>query len=152
MGIIVVVAFVLLIGGIFAFTTFGSKAPKKAAVTPTPSVSFKEVDSSVQASLTPNPAKTKVTLEITGLGGKYSQIEYELTYQTENHGAQGAFSPTPIALDPGADTFSREIELGSCSTGGKCTYDKGVKDFQLSAKFHLPNGEVQILKKTFASI
>jgi hypothetical protein len=150
-GIIAIVALVLLVGGIFAFTVFGGSKPKGPAVTPTPPASYKEVDSSVQATLVPNNGKTKVTLTITGLSSRYTKIEYELSYMTDNNGAQGAFSNDPISIE-NQNEFIREVELGSCSTGGKCTYDKDVRDFNLSAKLYLPSGEIQILRKTFPTI
>lgn len=141
----------VILASVFAFRTFGSPKSKPSEITPTPAAAYKEIDSSVQATLTANSSQTKATLTISGLAGRFTNIEYELTYETDNHGTQGAFSTDPIDIS-GKDEFGREVELGTCSTGGKCTYDKGVRNFKLVAKFHASSGETFILRKEFPSI
>lgn len=145
------VAIAILIAGIFTMRFIGSDKGDQTEEEPTPTIAYQEVDDSVQATLTANSAKTKVTVTVTGLNSRFSQIEYELSYETTNNGTQGAFSNEPIDIS-GQDTFEREVELGSCSTGGKCTYDKGVKNFKLTAKLHTSDGQIFLLRKEFPSI
>lgn len=143
----------VIIGIIVAYTITSSDGKKKdQEPTPTPAAQYKEVDDSVVATIEKASTGREITLTISGLDGAYTGIEYELNYQTDK-GPQGTFSGvTPIQLDNEADTFEREITLGSCSTGGRCTYDTGVHDFRLTVKLHSQDGTVYLLKKEFASI
>ena len=149
----------LLIGGVVLVVLIvsvlllqGGKKPQAEVIEPTPTPAYQEVDSSVEATLTLNAANTAVKMQITGLAGKYTGIEYELNYQTDE-GPKGTLSGTkPITLASGEDVFERPIELGTCSTGGKCRYDKGVRDFRLFVKLTTSEGTVYILKKTIESL
>lgn len=145
------IAIVVLLAGVFTVKFIGGTKTPEGDVEPTPEVVYQEVDGSVQATLVANQGKTKVTLSVTGLASRFSQIEYELSYETTNNGTQGAFSNDPIDISA-QDEFEREVELGSCSTGGKCTYDKGVNNFKLTAKLHTSDGQIFLLRKEFESI
>lgn len=125
----------------------------EVTVTPTPTEKLKQVDDSVTADLVVNKARTAVTMELVGLAGKYDGISYELRYASDD-GEKGAVGglKTPIPLKEGSDEFSREVELGTCSTGGKCRYDKGVKNFSLTIKLHTTDGNVEILQKMFEEL
>jgi hypothetical protein len=150
-SIIGIVALIVIVGSFFVVKNFTQTSKSTEDSTPTPEVTYKEVDSSVEATIAGNKAKTKAELTIQGLAQKFSKIEYELTYQTDNNGTQGAFTNDPIDIS-GQHTFTRSIELGSCSTGGKCSYDKGVRDFKLTAKLHASTGEIFLLRKEFSSL
>lgn len=144
------VSVLVILGSVFAFRTFGGSNKNMPEVTPSPTVSYKPVEG-VDAVLTPNAQKTKVTLALSGFDSRFSALEYELSYETDNNGTQGAFTADPIDIS-GQEEFEREIELGSCSTGGKCSYDKGVRNFKLTAKFHVEDGQVYILQQEFPTI
>lgn len=146
-GLIAGVAIVILLVGVLAMRFMGG-SKNEETVEPTPTIAYQEVDDSVQATLDANSAKTKVTLTVTGLANRFTKVEYELTYETDNNGTQGAFGEDEIA----GDEFEKEVELGSCSTGGKCSYDKGVRNFKLTAKLHTPDGQIFLLRREFASI
>lgn len=57
--------------------------------------------------------------------GSYDQIKYELSYNSEgvDRGAQG-----DINTKEKKGEYEQEILFGSCSTGGKCVYDKNVEN------------------------
>jgi len=129
-------------------------APETAVdVTPTPTTALiEEEDDQVSVSLTKNKAGTAVTLSVAGLGGRYSSIEYELSYQTDK-GPKGTLSGSkPIDLTDGQDEFERDIELGTCSTGGRCTYDTGVHDFKVTLKLLTPDGKARVVKESFEEV
>lgn len=150
--IIGIAAALLVTGGIVAFAMMrsgGNGTDTEEQVSPTPTPALQEAPETIDATLTINAAQTALTVEVTGLEGRYSGIEYELQYMTAK-GPKGSLSGTkPIKLDEGKDTFTRNIELGTCSTGGKCTYDKDVSDFKLTLKLHTKDGSVQVLQKTY---
>lgn len=63
--------------------------------------------------------------------GSYEQIKYELTYNSEgiDRGASGE-----INTKEKKGEYEQEILFGSCSTGGKCVYDKGVENGTLTLR------------------
>jgi len=142
------IAIVVLIAGIFTMRLISGGGSAGETLEPAPTIAYQEVDDSVQATLAANSSKTNVTLTVTGLAGRFAKVEYELTYETDNNGTQGAFGEDEID----GDEFEKEVELGSCSTGGKCSYDKGVKNFKLTAKLHTPEGQIFLLRKEFPTI
>lgn len=125
----------------------------ETAATPTPTTALiEEEDDQVSVSLTKNKAGTAVTLTVAGLGGRYTGIEYELSYQT-NKGPKGTLSGSkPIVLIEGQDEFERDIELGTCSTGGRCTYDTGVHNFKVTLRLHTPDGNARIVREEFEEV
>lgn len=150
-GVVVIITILLGIVG-FRLLGKGNNTPGGEDTTPTPSPAYQEVDASVTASLVLSKNSKEVTMTISGLSGRYSAIEYEMNYQTDT-GSQGTFSgATPISIESGADEFERQITLGSCSSGGRCTYDTGVRNFKLDAKLHTSDGSIHILRKIFESL
>lgn len=146
---------VVLVGGVVGIRMFG--APREggvdipARVSPTQAPVYKDV-TGVDVILKPNATNTQMSLTLSGLDGRFTGIEYELHYDTDK-GPKGALSGgKPIAMSAGQDSFTREITLGTCSTGGKCTHDKGVKNFKIFVKLHTSDGTVEILKKEFDAI
>ena len=138
--------------GLFVFVGKGKNSHESIIPQPTPTPSYQEVDDSIIATLAASANRKSVTMEIAGLAGRFTGIEYELNYETDK-GPKGTLSgATPIKLETGADSFTRDIELGTCSTGGKCTYDTGVVNFQLFVKLHMPDGTVQVLRETFEQV
>jgi hypothetical protein len=143
------IVLIILVGFIIFRMVGASSGSEEVVPTPTPTPVYKEVDESVKAELSLRPNGRFVDLTITGMDGRFSAIEYEVSYQTDK-GPKGALSGArPLPLKSGQDTFEKEVELGTCSTGGKCTYDTGVRNFKLAVKFHTEDDEVFILKKEF---
>lgn len=146
---------VILVIGIFTFKYIsGANNTENISPTPTPTPSYKGVDENVEASISIRTNGKYVDLVITGLAGKYSALEYELSYDTEigPKGSIGREKGKPIKLSEGQDEFEREVELGSCSTGGKCSYYTGVKNFKIVVKFYDENDEVYVLRKSFEDL
>jgi hypothetical protein len=149
-----------LILGVGAYMMIGrsgepsSGGGSEPTITPTPTEKLQLVDESVQATLDVNARGTAVDMTIIGLNGQFSGLEYELSYDTDEgpKGSIGGTSRRPITIDDGEDTFTRSVELGSCSTGGKCRYHKGVKNFKLSVKLHTTDGSVQLLQEEFPEL
>src|SRR3989338_3685758 len=133
LGVIVVV----LIVGLFASTMNKKSASKstsnKQDVLPEVEI-LPTVDSSVQVSLTADKLKQEATLEISSVPAGTISIEYELSYDADVDGnkvPKGAIGT--IEFD-GEDPVSREITMGTCSSG-TCKYDKGVEKIKATLKF-----------------
>lgn len=76
---------------------------------------------------------------------KYSILSYTLTYDTETvpNGIQGQSNIS------GDETFERQhIILGTCSTGGTCTYHHGVSNLKLTVTLTENNGNKLILESS----
>lgn len=80
-----------------------------------------------------------VTVEIEQMKKQAQDVEYEIEYSAGSL-LQGAFgkidSLTKLPV-------SKEILLGSCSTGGKCTYNTDVTGGTLSLRFGTPDYSLQ---------
>jgi len=79
-------------------------------------------------SITKKPDGTSVSFTITNIG-QMKTLSYTLTYDTntESQGIMGS-----ITLDNQSEYTKNAIILGSCSTGGICTYHEGVKNIQIT--------------------
>lgn len=74
-----------------------------------------------------------VTVEVEGIAPEAKTLEYVLQYQTANKGSQGALSTIPIQLN-GATTWTKTIDLGTCSTKS-CVRHDGVTEVELQLDF-----------------
>lgn len=100
-----------------------------------------------KADVVSSQAGRAVTLKITNLTPEISTVEYEMSYVTGKGLARGVIGK----IRPGGkDSVTREILLGSCSTGGKCVYDEGVKKVTLTLRFNRSSGEATGLSKDFS--
>lgn len=80
-----------------------------------------------------------VTVDVTGIPAKLvNTVDYVLQYQTTNKGSQGALSTKPLALN-GATTWSKTIDLGTCSTS-TCIDHQGVTSVDLEIDFNTSDG------------
>lgn len=86
--------------------------------------------------LTPRLDGHAITMKLLTLKKASTDLEYEIEY---NSGAllQGAFGE--VALDPTKLPIIKEILLGSCSSGGKCTYNEDVSGGTLTLRFGNPD-------------
>ncbi len=68
--------------------------------------------------------------------GSYDQIRYELAYNSEgiDRGVSGE-----INTKEKKGEYEQEVLFGTCSTGGKCVYDKGVENGTLT--LHIKKGK-----------
>lgn len=88
-----------------------------------------------------------VTVTVKGLVGVQT-ISYVIQYQTTNKGAQGALSTTPLKID-GATTWTKTIDLGTCSTKS-CVRHDGVTAVDLELDFTTTAGDQPLWSKTLS--
>lgn len=143
-GVIIIALF--LAGG-FLLKSALFPPPEVKEVTPTPPIAFPTVTSDVKVSLTSKNNNRVVKLVIMGIPDGTQTIEYEMKYMTSSgliHGFGGT-----IRLTKGEREVERDdLTIGSCSSGGKCTYDEGVTSIDTVLKFNSPNGS-SIFQKSF---
>lgn len=139
-GIVFAVIVALIIFGIRSI--FMTKSDVTDVI-PTPSVVLPTVPDSVKVELYSKDNNKSVGLNISGIPSGVESVEYELIYQTSSGLSRGVNGKRKIE-----DLPIKDITLGSCSTGGKCTYDEGVKSIDLVLKFNTADG-ASIFRKTF---
>lgn len=116
------------------------KAPTQEEIIPT-------VDASVKVKIVPHLEKKKFDLVVSGIPDSTTTLEYELTYQTAKGGLPGYSSA--IDIESGQDTYEKkDFLLGTCSTGGACTYDEVVGPLKVTIKFTGSYGE-KLFEKDF---
>ncbi len=131
--IIALIAFFMLRGGNKTQQGNSSQVPTTTEVIPT-------VDSSVKVDVKAESDPKKFDMSVKGIPAKTTSIEYEITYETQDDGIQGFNSP--VELKPGQDTYEKKgFLLGTCSTGGKCTYHKVTSPLKVNIKFVGSYGE-----------
>lgn len=112
---------------------------------PTPTVALPTVSDKTKVDLTATQNKQSVVLKITGIDSDVDSIEYELTYTTGAGIPRGVLGKIKIS---GEKEITRsDIVLGTCSSG-KCVYDTGVSQVDLSLKFNTPSGS-SIFQKSY---
>lgn len=147
---IIIIAVVILIlgGGFFAMSKLLNKKTTSTTEELTPTPFMEELSKDVKVSLTASSDKREVTLTISGMQGKYKELEYELSYDT-NKGPKGTLSGSkPLPLSSGQDEFTRDITLGTCSSG-KCTYDEGVNSITVVIKLYKEDDTPEFFKEDF---
>jgi hypothetical protein len=143
---LIIISLVIITTGLIAFYVINSRAKVKEFTNeeiPTPSVSLPTISDDVKVDVKAKDGKKAVDIKITGIPSDIETIEYELIYQTGLGLSRGVNGKRRVQ-----DLPIENITLGSCSTGGKCTYDEGVSEIDLVLKFNAPNGS-SIYRKTF---
>lgn len=144
---IIITAVVILVLGLFGgVVLFRSSSSKKdnVQVMPTPKSALPTISEDIKVSLSASQNNTIVVLTIGDIPGKYTSIEYELTYLTGAGLPRGVLGK--IRLD-GESQVTRDITLGTCSND-RCVYDQGVEEINLSLKFSSDQGS-SIFQKTY---
>lgn len=106
--------------------------------------SLPPVDASVKVDLSPKPDGKSVILSVSNIPDGTESLEYELSYTTDEGLPKGALGKITLG---GKTEVTRDILLGTCSTGGKCTYDTGVTSVKLVLKFNSASGASQYSKE-----
>lgn len=129
--LLVTIVVLLLTGGFFAYQKFFTSNDQQENV--------QEVDLNFDpegpyALLFPRRDGNALVLNIKRTGS-YDSIKYELSYNSEgiDRGASG-----DINTKEKRGEYEQEILFGSCSTGGKCVFDKDVENGTLI--FHIRKG------------
>lgn len=87
-----------------------------------------------------------VTVTVKGLpAGLVTKLNYVLQYQTTNKGTQGALSTKPLDIN-GATTWTKTIELGTCSTKS-CVRHEGVTSVDLELDFTTSSDDTPVWEK-----
>ncbi|TAL80253.1 MAG: hypothetical protein EPN88_01390 [Bacteroidetes bacterium] len=146
---ILIVLVVIIVIGIILYILWQktmSSGTQEPEVTPVPTTVLPTVSDNVKAELTVSPGKKDVSLKIEGFAAETESIEYELRYMTGAGLPRGVNGK--ITLNGEKEIARNNITLGSCSTGGKCTYDEGVTSIDVTLKFNAATGS-SIYQKTF---
>lgn len=118
------------------------KAPERA---PGPTPRVRKVDVNVNQEpianrpfvhLAPRADGHAVVMNLVEIKKKSANLEYEIEYSSGTL-VQGAFGE--IDLGGSKTPISKEILLGSCSTGGKCTYNPDVTGGTMTLRFMTPD-------------
>lgn len=88
-----------------------------------------------------------VILKVSALGGKYTTVGYELTYDSQGliKGVNSGSKPIEVASQDG---FEREVYLGTCSRN-VCKPDLGVKKVSVVLEFTGVDGKKSQFSKDF---
>lgn len=143
----VLTVFLVLVGGVAAWKFSGSATPEP---TPTPAKKKKvaEVLNAIPVAdrpylkITPGGGGTNIVIGLEEMKKAATEAEYEIEYQAGSL-TKGAFGTLNVASVPSI----ADVLLGSCSTGGKCTYDTEVKGGSLLLRFK--GGEDYALKSNW---
>jgi hypothetical protein len=146
--IAIVAVVVLIVGGVFTVKSkFAKPAPQTTADASADEDTVAAADPSIAVTVKRHPTKDNtVVLTAGGLGGKYTSVAYELSYDS-NGVVQGVTSkPVDVA---GQDTFTRDdIYLGTCSKN-VCTPHKNVSKITVILEFTAKDGKKSELSKDF---
>jgi hypothetical protein len=132
----------LIIGGIVLLLLFGavvwfarqSNSAKEEVLQSTlpQSASYEKIQEKINVSVERVKDNRRVNFVVSEVPAKYKTIEYEFSYKTASGGLQGGIG-SPSTLKNGR--YEKEILLGTCSAGGACTYDEGVKKIKFTIFF-----------------
>lgn len=148
----VVIVLLLVTGFVFVKSRTASKQNQKEEALENVDV-IPTVDSSVKVELEALPGKKEVILTVNGVPRGTATIDYELTYDAEGQGPQGAIGQCskkktePEACDFRQLSSGKKITLGTCSSG-TCVYHKVIGGIRLSLKFSGEYGE-KIFEKDY---
>ena len=133
----IILAILLVGGGIFAFTKSRSKSRTAAEDTkkrrieePTNVIAVAERP---YIQIIPHSDGYNLSLRINEIKKDATSVEYELEYQAGSL-LQGAFGQLSFDSLPA----TKKILLGSCSAGGACTYHKDIRGGTLLTRFNGP--------------
>ena len=143
-GIVVVVLVILGILGVVAVKSLNKTAVVEEA--PTPTIVLPTVSENIKVLLTAKNENKVVDLKISGVPSDIETIEYELTYTTGSGLPRGVLGK--IAAEGKSSITRNDIDLGTCSRG-RCVYDTGVTEINLSLKFNSTSGNSSVFQKTY---
>jgi hypothetical protein len=146
----VLTVLLVLVGGVAAWKFSGSGTPEP---TPTPAKKKKvaEVLNAIAVAdrpyvkIIPGGGGTNITIGLEEIKKPAQEAEYEIEYRAGSL-VKGAFGSLNVTSVPSV----ADVLLGSCSTGGKCTYDTDVKGGSLTLRFK--GGEDYALKSEWIYI
>jgi hypothetical protein len=139
---------ILSVIGFSVFRVVSSKSkPATVSQTPTPTPeTLPQISGSVEVSVKA-VQNNSVILTVKGLDGKFADVSYELTYESQGliKGVNSGSNPIDIA---GKTDFSREIYMGTCSRN-VCKPDSGVKQVSIVLEFTGTDGQKSQFSKDY---
>lgn len=141
--VILIIIVIITVLWIFQKST---RTKEESSIIPTPTIVLPTISESVNVSLTAKNNNRTVVLKISNIPENTEIIEYELTYQTDSSLPRGVLGKITVAGDK--EITRDDIVLGTCSSG-KCVYDTGVKNVDLSLKFTSLDGQVSVFRNTY---
>lgn len=129
-----VLGFILIAIGLAVYKQVVSKSKNQPVVQEEPTEILPLADTSIRVTaLRSRTENNSVNLEVSGLGGKYASVAYELTYESKGliKGVNSGSKPIDVN---GKDAFEREVYLGTCSRN-VCRPDLGVKQVSVVLEF-----------------
>lgn len=139
---------VLIIGtGVVVYKAVSGPRPPQAFQEAPVAETLPTVDSTVNVAVTKAAKANTVVLTVAGLGGKYSTLSYEFSYESLGliKGVNSGSKPIDVS---GKDSFSREIYLGTCSKND-CKPDPGVTKVTVNLVFADSSGKQSQFSKDF---
>ncbi len=142
----IVLAVLLVATGVVVYNMVSApKTPQPVAEEPIENLP--QVDASVTVGITKSRAKDNtLVLSISGLGGKYTKVAYELSYDSQ--GVTQGVTSQPLDVT-GKDSFVRDdIYLGTCSRN-VCRPHLGVTKVSLVLEFTDVSGKKSQFSKDY---
>ena len=147
--IIAVISVMIL--SVISFSVYRVVNSKSKAVTdnqipePTPET-LRQIPGSVEVSVKAIQ-NNSVALTVKGLDGKFTDVAYELTYESQGliKGVNSGNNPIDIS---GKSDFTREIYMGTCSRN-VCKPDAGVKQVSIVLEFTGTDGQKSQFSKDY---
>ncbi len=129
-----ILAALVVITGVVVVKSISRSRQAQTVVEDVPSEEVVPVDATVSVQLVKSRSRANtVALEVSGMGGTYTTVAYELTYESQGliKGVNSGSKPIDVA---GKDAFEREVYLGTCSKND-CKPDVGVKKISVTLEF-----------------
>ncbi len=145
--IISLVVLVLVIVGGYLLVKSMFKPAEQTQTQEEPTVNLPPVDESVKVDLKRAGDGKSVNLTVSNIPDNTESIEYEMNYITSAGLPKGAIGKIKSSDMQGKTEVTKNVLLGTCSTGGKCTYDTGVTKVNLVLKFNITGGAKQFTKE-----
>lgn len=130
----------LLFAGCEKATSTAAPSPTPRTMKPAANVNQEPIANRPFVQLSPRADGHAVEMTLVSVKKSSTDMQYEIEY---NSGSllQGAFGDTSV--DQSKLPLAKEILLGSCSTGGKCTYNTDVTGGTLTLQFGNPDFAVK---------
>ena len=140
---LIVVVVLVLGGGAYFMTTRNAAKKQQAEEVLNNQEAIPTVDSSVLVSLKALTGKKEVELSVSGIPSGTKSVQYELSYDAQGQGPQGAIGNADLH---GESTLSKKVTLGTCSSG-TCVYHTVVGAIKLSLLFEGSYGQKSFEKE-----
>lgn len=144
--IISVVVLIAVLGGGFLVVKNFLKPTNTPTSSDAPKIEYPPVDSSVEVNVKLKSDGKSVILSVAKIPAGTDSIDYEFNYITGEGLPKGAIGKIRNS-DISGEAATKDVLLGTCSTGGKCTYDTGVKSVKVTLLFHNSDETKQFVKE-----